>query len=545
MVYYKIHEVVYLLFGKKGDLIMHKVLIPTKLDKFAADMLSGRGYETILDASTPMEELIKQHPDTEALIVRSEKVTAEIIDTLPNLKLVVRAGAGYNTIDTKYARKKGIDVMNTPGANSNAVAEEVVALVLGAYRHMIPADASTRKGDWEKSKFMGHELTGKTVGILGLGHIGNLVVKRMSGFDVKFLGYDPMISPALAEEIGVELCSIDRIFAEADCITLHIPENDETRGMINRRLFELMKPGAVLVNCARAGIINEDDLRAVKAEKKIVYCNDVYPKDAAGPKSIADVADIMMPHLGANTYEANFCAAKKAAEQTIAYFEQGVTTCVVNKALPDGLDAGYQRLAYALTALTRAYLGKDNNPGKIETSFYGKLANYAKYLLPPVVAAIAKDFAVEQSPKEAEQFLTDAGVELVNRVVDNNKNYGESMTIDLFVGGNTIFKAGARGTITENTLMISRLDNFDKLYLDPAGHHLFVEYADEPGVIGCIAGILGEKNINIIDIRAPQDLKTGRSLSVIKTNVEVPEMLVEKIREAVKASKAFSFTYMP
>ena len=521
---------------------MHKVLIPTKLDKFAADMLTQKGYEVILDPSTPLEEKVASCPDTEVLIVRSEKVTKEIIDALPQLKLVVRAGAGYNTIDIKYARKRNVDVMNTPGANSNGVAEEVVALMLAAYRHLIPADASTRAGGWEKSKFMGHELTGKTVGILGLGHIGHLVVQRLSGFEVKVLGYDPMISPAKAEEIGVELCSVEKIFAEADCITLHIPENEETRGMIDRHLFDLMKPGAMLVNCARAGIINEEDLRAAKAEKKIIYCNDVYPKDAPGEKSVADVADIMMPHLGANTFEANFNAAKRAAEQTIAYFEQGITNCVVNKALPDGLDAGYQKLAYVLASLTRAYLG-DKNPTRIETSFYGKLADYAKWLLPPIVAAIAKDFAVEQGPKEAEQFLADAGVELTNRMVDNSKHYGEAMTIDLFVGGSTIYKAGARGTIAENTPMISRLDEFDKLYFNPAGKHLFVEYADQPGVLGKIAGILGEKNINIIDIRAPQDLKTGRSLCVVTTNVEVPEMLVDKIREAVNAGKAFNFSF--
>ena len=311
---------------------MHKVLIPTKLDKFAADMLTQKGYEVILDAASPIEEQVAKNSDAEVLIVRSEKVTKEIIDALPKLKLVVRAGAGYNTIDIKYARKRGVDVMNTPGANSNAVAEEVVSLMLAAYRHLLPADASTRAGLWEKSIFMGHELTGKTVGILGLGHIGQLVVKRLSGFEIKFLGYDPMISPARAEEIGVESCSVDRIFAEADCITLHIPENEETRGMINRRLFEMMKPGAMLVNCARAGIINEEDLRAVKAEKKIIYCNDVYPKDAAGPKSVADIADLMLPHLGANTVEANLNAARKSAEQTIAYFDNGDTSCVVNKA---------------------------------------------------------------------------------------------------------------------------------------------------------------------------------------------------------------------
>ena len=506
-------------------------------------MLTEKGYHVVLDAATPLEEQIARDSDAEVLIVRSEKVTKEVIDALPQLKLVVRAGAGYNTIDTKYARKRNVDVMNTPGANSNAVAEEVIALILAAYRHLLPADASTRAGNWEKSKFMGYELTGKTIGILGLGHIGQLVVKRLAGFEVKVLGYDPMISPARAEEIGAELCTVERIFSEADCITLHIPENEETRGMIDRHLFEMMKPGAMLVNCARAGIINEADLRAVKAEKKIVYCNDVYPKDAPGPKSVADVADIMMPHLGANTFEANFNAARRAAEQTIAYFEQGITNCVVNKALPDGLDAGYQKLAYVLTSLTKAYLG-DSNPTRIETSFYGKLADYAKFLVPPVVAAIASDFAVEQGPKEAEQFLADAGVELVNRVVDNSKRYGEAMTIDLFVGsGSTIFKSGARGTITEGQPMISRLDEFDHLYFNPSGYHLFVEYTDEPGMLGKIAGILGEKNINIVDIRAPQNPRSGRSLSVVTTNVEVPEMLIAKIKEAVNAKKAFSFSF--
>lgn len=523
---------------------MRKVLIPTKLDKFAAQLLSERGYQVVLDAATPLADLIKANSDAEVLIVRSEKITPEIIDQLPQLKLIVRAGAGFNTIDIKYARKHDIDVMNTPGANSNAVAEEVIAMILASCRHLIPADISTRAGEWEKSKFMGRELTGKTVGILGLGNIGQLLVKRLAGFEVKILGYDPILSPALADKLGVELTNVDRIFSESDFVSLHIPENDETRGMVNRRLFDLMKPGATLINCARSGIVNEEDLRAVKAEKKIIFCNDVYPKDAAGPKSVADIADIMLPHLGANTHEANFVAAKRAAEQTIAYFEQGITNCVVNKALPDGLDGKYQKLAYVLTSLTNAYLGKEN-PTRVETSFYGDLAQYAKWMTPPIAAGIAAEFALDKAPSDAEHFLSDTGIELVNREVDNNKHYGEAMSIDLFVGGNLIYKAGARGTITENNLMISRLNDFDQLYLEPTGHHLFVEYKDEPGVIGRIAGILGEKNINIVDIRAPQDLKSGLSLTVVKTNVEVPDMLVQKIREAVKASKAFQFTYLP
>ncbi len=310
---------------------MKKILIPTKLDVYAADLLRKNGYEVVLDAETPLAELAAANPDAAGLIVRSEKVTPEIIDLLPELKLIVRAGAGYNTIDTAYARSRGIDVMNTPGANSNAVAEEVIALILGAARFLVAGDVSTRAGKWEKKKFLGTELTGKTVGILGLGHIGQLLVKRLSGFEVRVMGYDPVVSPEAAAAMHVELADIPSIFRECDIISLHIPENNTTRGMINGDLFKLMKPGAMLVNCARAGIINESDLRAAKAEKKIIFCNDVYAKDEAGDKSVADIADLMLPHLGANTREANFTAAKRSAEQTIAYFERGETAWVVNK----------------------------------------------------------------------------------------------------------------------------------------------------------------------------------------------------------------------
>jgi D-3-phosphoglycerate dehydrogenase len=251
----------------------------------------------------------------------------------------------------------------------------------------------------------------------------------------------------------------------------------------------------------------------------------------------------MMPHLGANTFEANFNAARKSAEQIVDYFEKGVTTAVVNKSLPDGLDAKYQYLAYVLASLTRAYLGTDKNPARVETSFYGTLGQFANWMTPAIAAAICGNSTIDRSPRDAGQALADAGVELVNREVDNKKNYGASMSIDIFAGDSPIYKGGCRGTIIENKLMISRLNDFDGLYLDPVGCHLFVEYADEPGVIGAIAGILGEKNINIIDIRAPQDTRSGRSLSVITTNVEVPDMLVEKIRETVNATRAFRFSY--
>ena len=518
---------------------MKKVLIPTKLDKVVAKILTDAGFEVVQVPDKPILDLAKENADAQVVIVRSEKVTPEVMDQLPQLKLVVRAGAGYDNIDTKYARRRNVDVMNTPGANSNAVAEEVVALALAAYRKLVPADESTRAGKWEKSKFMGHEITGKTLGILGLGNIGRLLAKRVSGFDMTVLAFDPVLSADMAKSLGVKLCSVEEIFSQADIISLHIPENDATRGMVNAKLLSLMKKGAMLINCARAGIIDEEAIRAVKAEKELIYCNDVYKKDAEGPKSVADIADIMLQHLGASTKEANFLAAKRAADQTVAYFADGVTTCVVNKGVPDGMDEKYQTLASLLAGVSAAYLGADAQIARVETSFSGQLHQFGKWMLAPITAGICKTFDPYLGAKDALDFLKSRGIEMVDRAVNDEKHYGESITIDLITNKDTV---SVRGTIAENHMMLSRINNYDKLYLELSGNNLFVEYKDATGIIGKIASILGANSINIIDIRAPQDLERNSSLAVIKTNVAVPADLIGKIKEEVKAEKAFSFS---
>ena len=518
---------------------MKKVLIPTKLDKVVAKILTDAGFEVVQVPDKPVLDLAKENSDAQVVIVRSEKVTPEVMDQLPQLKLVVRAGAGYDNIDTKYARRRNVDVMNTPGANSNAVAEEVVALALAAYRKLVPADESTRAGKWEKSKFMGREITGKTLGILGLGNIGRLLAKRVSGFEMTVLAFDPVLSADMAKSLGVKLCSVEDIFAQADIISLHIPENDATRGMVNARLLSLMKKGAMLINCARAGIVDEEAIRAAKAEKELIYCNDVYKKDAEGPKSVADIADIMLPHLGASTKEANFLAAKRAADQTVAYFADGVTTCVVNKGVPDGMDEKYQTLASLLAGVSAAYLGADAQISRVETSFYGALHPFGKWMLAPITAGICKTFDPYLGAKDALDFLKSRGIEMIDRAVDDEKLYGESITIDLVTNKDTV---SVRGTIAESHMMLSRINNYDKLYLELSGNNLFVEYKDATGIIGKIASILGENSINIIDIRAPQDLERSRSLAVVKTNVPVPADLIARIKEEVKAEKAFSFS---
>jgi len=524
---------------------MKKVLIPTKLDKIATEILVAKGeYEVIHDPSAELAALAEKHPDAYALIVRSERVTGDVIDSLPELKVVIRAGSGTNTIDAKHARNKGIDVMNTPGANANAVAEEVVALMLADARHIIAADASARAGKWEKKKFMGREVSGKTVGIVGLGNIGRLVAKRLSGFDVRLLGYDPMISAERARDMGIEPSDLETLFAESDYVTLHIPENEETRGAFNAELLSHMKDGATIVNCARAGVIEENDLRNVKKEKNIRFLNDVYSKDAEGDKSVSDIADIMLPHLGASTFEANSMAARRAAEQLVDFDEKGITSFIVNRDIPEGLDEAYCDLANVLAKLCRQVVGKTAAPRLVETTCYGSLEPFADWLLVPIVAGMWDSFDRSMDFRAARKFLADMGIDYANREIDRSKGFENSITVDLTAAldQDNLRRASIRGTVAEGVRMVSRINEFDKLYFEPSGPTLFIVYEDRPGVIGAIGVHLAEAGVNIEDMRNSHDTKTNHSLVIMKVSRDLPEDLVRSISDEIQALTAFSIS---
>jgi len=524
---------------------MKKVLIPTKLDAVARTLLTEHGgYDVFQEPGADLMELAADHSDAYAFIVRSEKVTEAVLEAYPSLKVIIRAGAGYNTIDIQAARKRGIDVMNTPGANSNAVAEEVVALMLADARHLIPADASCRAGKWEKSSFMGREITGKTLGVVGLGHIGRLTVERVSGFDMKILGFDPMISKDRAEDLGVTLVSLEELFENADYITLHIPENDATRGLLNKELLSKMKDGASLINCARSGILVDEDLREVKKTKNIRFLNDVYPKDEAGDKPIADIADIMLPHLGASTVEANQNAARMAGKILIDFDEKGITSYIVNRDIPEGLDEAYGDLAYTLTALARGLVGCNAQLKLLETSVYGDLAPYSDWLVVPMVTALTPEFDRSLDFRAALGVLEDHGIEYCDRKVDNRKGYGNSVTVDLTAdcGEAGRINVSVRGTVAENQVMVSRINDFEKLYFDPKGHTLVVSFADRPGVLGTIAQMVAEAGINIDDVRNPHDEAGTKSIAILKLNQSPSDELVAKLSEEVGAELAAAIT---
>ena len=520
-----------------------KILIPTKLDKAAAGALSAAGYTVVQNDNDPIEALAAAHPDAGGLIVRSEKVTAAVIDALPSLKCVIRAGAGYDNIDYVYARSKGIDVMNTPGANSNAVAEEVIAMILAAYRYIIPADNTTRAGEWNKKKYMGRELTRKTVGILGLGNIGRMLVKRLQGFECTVLGYDHFLSRQRALNIGATPASLEEIFATADIISIHVPGGPATRNLISSKLINSMKEGAMLVNCARYGVVDEDALREAKAGgKNIIYCTDVHPKDTAAMQPSADVADIILPHLGASTKEANKLAAMRAASQMKDYIESGDTSCVVNAEKPSDLNPAHLQLASMLGKL--CYLAGGCQPiRKIECTFYNNLRSYRKWFTPWILQGAVPGAEHGLMPAAAEASLREHGIVFKAREPMDDKLYDDALTLDLFTEVNgEQKKTSVRGIVIDGKPVVSRINNFDHLYAGLAGSTLILCYQDRPGVIATIGQLLSQSGINIENIVAPSDHASGDAMAVIKTNHPVSEDLVRSIGRAIAAKQAFALT---
>jgi D-3-phosphoglycerate dehydrogenase len=353
-----------------------------------------------------------------------------------------------------------------------------------------------------------------------------------------------MVQAERVREYGIEPVTLEQLFRESDFITLHIPGGDSTRGMVDEKLLSIMKPGATLVNCARHGVVDEEALREAKKVREIRFLNDVYPKDGPGLKEVADIADIMLPHLGASTYEANHAAAERAARQLIDLDEKGVTSFIVNRGIPEGLDQSFCNLAFMLGRVARSLSGHARPIRRLETSFYGILNPYAQWLLVSLLSGMCEDFDRYNDYKAAVEFLRERGIEYINRQVDGDKGYDNSITIDIVVEGaeNLLQRTSVRGTVAESVIMVSRVNSFDHLYFVPDGVTLFFLYDDRPGVIASISRKLADAGYNIEDIRNPHDKQSNQSLAIFKVYREVTEELVKEIGTAIKAHIATSIS---
>jgi D-3-phosphoglycerate dehydrogenase len=312
-----------------------KVLISDKTDPICARTLREySGLQVEEKGGMSPEQLLEEIPTCEALVVRSAtKVTAEVIAAGRKLKVIGRAGAGVDNIDIQAATERDILVMNTPGGNANAVAELSIGMMFALARKLVTTAEGMKAGRWEKKGYKGAELSGKTLGLVGIGQVGARVARKATALDMEVLAYDPFVASEKVQELGVELCELDQLYENSDYISLHLPRNEQTTGLLNREAFSRMRPGVFLINCARGGIVVEADLLAALEQGQVAGAGiDVYEIEPPIDRALIDhPAVIATPHIGAATGEAQIVVAEMIGRQIGQYLCEGKVVHPVNQ----------------------------------------------------------------------------------------------------------------------------------------------------------------------------------------------------------------------
>ncbi len=508
---------------------------------------SQAGWNVIV--SNP-KEYSKHLADADALVVRSAvQVTPAVLAQAPKLRVIGRAGVGVDNVDLPAATAAGVMVMNTPGGNAVSVAEHTLALMLSMARSIPQASASTKAGKWEKKKFLGHELRGKTLGIAGLGSIGREVLKRARAFQMRIIAHDPYLMSQLAKDIGVELVSLDELFAQADYITLHVSLTPETNGFLNDAAFARMKKGVRIVNCARGELIDEAALQAAMESGKVAAAAlDVFPNEPTNAEYPLFALDSMIatPHIGGSTEEAQEIVGVRIAEQMVEYLQNGVAINAVN--MPALSPEQYKEIGPYIEVAEKlgnfaAYLA-EGNPRAVRMTYYGRIAEGNTTLLrnAGLAGALNRSTANRTNVVNAMQIAADRGWSVSESL---DKRSGNSDTIEVALETDT----GV--TTVEGSVLLgkARLLQLDGIYCEAAlaGHLICMKNDDVPGVIGHVGNTLGKHNINIANFslgRSEGPLQPGHqhqtAIAVVSTDVMVPESVLAELKSnpAVKVARS-------
>jgi len=471
--------------------------------------------------------------DAEAIIVRSAtRVTPEVMGKVPKLRVVGRAGVGVDNVDVEAATERGIVVMNTPSGNTISTAELTFSMLMALARKIPQAHMSMKSGEWDRKAFAGTELSGKTIGILGMGRIGSQVARRAIAFGMRVLAFDPYLSMSKARALQVELLELDGIYERSDFITVHMPLSDETRDMLDADAFSKMKDGVCVVNCARGGIINEADLvAAVKSGKMAGAALDVYdaeplPEDAE-LRELPQV--IMTPHLGASTKEAQESVGLEVAEAVTDYLVNGTVRNAVN--MPS-LDAKtyevvkpYLELGEKLGRLV-AQLAPNRNDRLVIT--YGGKA--AEVPADPVTRYVLMGFlsmagGQDVNPVNVRTLASSLGLMVEEVKAHEGPDYAEWMHVTVHTDGE---KFSAGGTFFGSHPRIVRL-NGRNVECVPEGVLFLMNNRDKPGMVGYIGSLMGEHEINIGSMSLNRDEEGGEALTVLNLDSVPPDALLDKV----------------
>jgi D-3-phosphoglycerate dehydrogenase / 2-oxoglutarate reductase len=519
---------------------MVRILIAEPLAEAGIELLRDR-FEVDAHDSLDRAELLAAVAEADALVVRSAtQVDAEVLTAGRNLKVVARAGIGLDNVDVKTATRLGVMVVNAPQSNVISAAEHTVALILAQARNIPQADAALRDGRWERSRFQGAELYGKTLGIVGLGRVGALVVQRLNAFGMRMIAYDPYVSRERAAQMGVELASLAEVLTRADVVTVHLPKTAETTGLIGERELAAMRPGARLVNTARGGIVDEAALaKAVESGHLGGAALDVFSEEPTTQSPLFALDRVVVtPHLGASTAEAQDKAGVAIAEQLIlALTGQFVPNAVNVDAgpVPDALRPFLQlaeKLGRLYTALAGGGPGSRANlvgGGRLGLEYVGALAEHDTRVL--TLAALKGMLApVVHEPVtyvNAPLLAAERGLELVETKSSSSRDWvnlislsGDGSRGPVGVAGTTVGPRDAERLVSVNGIDID---------MPPSTHMAFLFYEDRPGVIGKVGTILGRAGVNIASMQVGRRKQGGEALMALTVDAGVPAVVLDQV----------------
>ena len=519
---------------------MPKVLISDKMDKNAAEIFQNNGIIVDVKPGMKPEELAAIIGEYDGLAVRSSTTaTAAIIAAAKNMKVIGRAGIGVDNIDVPAATNAGIVVMNTPFGNSITTAEHAIAMMFAVARQIPQANASTHAGKWEKSGFMGVELYGKTLGVVGCGNIGSIVASRGIGLQMNVIAFDPFLSDERAGELGVERVELDELFKRVDFITLHVPKNEKTANLINKDTIAKMKKGVRIINCARGGIINEKDLKdALDSGYVAGAALDVFEKEPATENILFGHPGIVCtPHLGASTTEAQVNVAIQVAEQMSAFLLHGAVSNALNMPSISAEEAPKLRPYMKLAEQLGSFAGQiaEHAIKKIEVEYLGDVTSLnVKPLTAMALASLLKPVLDSVNMVNAPQVAKARGISVSETKTGDCADFHTAIKITVTTENSTRTIMGTLFAGRE-----PRIVNIEGVPVEAAisGHMLYLRNDDKPGLIGGVGTILGAAGQNIADFRLGRIEKEGAAVALISFDSAVPDAVLEKIRALPQVKK--------
>jgi D-3-phosphoglycerate dehydrogenase / 2-oxoglutarate reductase len=517
---------------------MPRVLISDKLESAGLDLLRQAGFELDERDGLKGADLQDALRLADGVIVRSgTTITAELLEDPGKLRAIARAGVGVDNIDVAAATRKGVVVMNTPGGNTLSTAEQTIALLMALARHIPAADAHVRSAPakWQRTKFVGCQLAGKTLGVVGLGRIGREVARRAAGLDMKVLGFDPFLAPAAAGQIGIDTTAdLVSLLPQVDFLTVHTPLTDETRNLIGAREIALMRKGARVINCARGGIVNEEALaEGLRSGHLAGAALDVFvqePPPADHP--LLKMANVVLtPHLGASTVEAQTSVAVEAAQLLIDYLSRGAVGFAVNMAAVDPAELVEMRL-YVDMARRLGLLHSQMCQGAIqraELHFRGDAARRPTRLITAAFAAGLLENRLDQNVNivNARLLAAERGIEIVEQTSTQTGDFSTLIRADVQTDKKTYTAAGT--LFGSQYLRLVQLGQFHiDAFMD--GVMLIFTHQDVPGLVGFIGTIFGKHQVNIAQMTVGRKAPGGDAIAVLNLDGTPPEEALKEVR---------------